>query len=98
MNIVFVLVDDLRHDTMGFLKPGLKTPNIDRLAEGRGVFPQRRRHHSLCSPSRAKILTGQSIAAQLVRRREQLCLKPQIPAIRRLRCPCHHAPNWMWRR
>lgn len=21
--------------------------------------------------------------------------KPQIPAIRRLRCSCHHAPNWM---
>ena len=32
-NIIFVLVDDLRFDGMGFLRPGLKTPNIDFLAK-----------------------------------------------------------------
>lgn len=60
MNIVFVLVDDLRYDAMGFLKPGLKTPNIDRLAKEGVYFPNAVVTSSLCSPSRATILTGQS--------------------------------------
>jgi Arylsulfatase A and related enzymes len=60
MNIVFVLVDDLRYDGMGFLKPGLNTPNIDRLAKEGVYFPNAVVTSSLCSPSRATILTGQS--------------------------------------
>lgn len=60
MNIVFVLVDDLRYDAMGFLKPGLNTPNIDRLAKEGVYFPNAVVTSSLCSPSRATILTGQS--------------------------------------
>jgi hypothetical protein len=32
-NMIFVLVDDLRYDAMGFLTPGLQTPNIDALAK-----------------------------------------------------------------
>lgn len=59
-NIVFVLVDDLRFDAMGFLTPGLKTPNIDRLAKDGVYFPNAVVTSSLCSPSRATILTGQS--------------------------------------
>jgi len=59
-NIVFVLVDDLRFDTMGFLTPGLKTPNIDRLAKEGVYFPNAVVTSSLCSPSRATILTGQT--------------------------------------
>ena len=61
-NIVFVLSDDHRYDFMGFMEraPGfLETPNLDRLArEGmhlRNAFVST----SLCSPSRASILTGQ---------------------------------------
>jgi len=60
-NIVFILSDDHRYDFMGFLgKPAfLETPNLDRLAlEGahiRNAFVST----SLCSPSRASILTGQ---------------------------------------
>ncbi|HVR44742.1 MAG TPA: sulfatase [Thermoanaerobaculia bacterium] len=61
-NIVFILSDDHRHDFMGF-HPGapefLETPALDRLAaEGahvRNAFVTT----SLCSPSRASILTGQ---------------------------------------
>jgi arylsulfatase A-like enzyme len=59
-NIVFVLVDDLRFDTMGFLTPGLQTPNIDFLAKNGVYFPNAVVTSSLCSPSRATILTGQS--------------------------------------
>lgn len=33
-NVVFILVDDLRHDTFGFMgHPFVETPHIDRLAQ-----------------------------------------------------------------
>jgi arylsulfatase A-like enzyme len=60
LNIVFVLVDDLRYDMMGFVNPDLKTPNIDRLARGGVYFSNAVVTSSLCSPSRATILTGQT--------------------------------------
>lgn len=60
MNMIFVLVDDLRFDAMGFLTPGLQTPNIDYLAKNGAYFPNAVVTSSLCSPSRATILTGQS--------------------------------------
>ncbi len=59
-NVIFVLVDDLRYDAMGFLTPGLKTPNIDFLARNGVYFPNAVVTSSLCSPSRATILTGQT--------------------------------------
>ena len=59
-NMVFILIDDLRHDGMGFLQPEVKTPNIDRLARGGAYFPNTLVTSSLCSPSRATILTGQT--------------------------------------
>jgi arylsulfatase A-like enzyme len=59
-NIVFILLDDLRYDGMGFLQPEIKTPNIDQLARGGTYFPNALVTSSLCSPSRATILTGQT--------------------------------------
>ena len=58
-NIVFILTDDHRYDAMGFMgHPFLKTPNMDRLAK-EGVHLQNAIvTTSLCSPSRASILTG----------------------------------------
>jgi arylsulfatase A-like enzyme len=60
-NIVFVLVDDLRYDAMGFLRPPLDTPNIDRLAREGAYFKNAFVTSSLCSPSRATMLTGLSM-------------------------------------
>lgn len=57
-NIVFVLLDDLRFDAMGFLTKGLETPNIDYLARHGAYFPNAVVTTALCSPSRATILTG----------------------------------------
>lgn len=57
-NIIFILVDDLRFDGMGFMNPILDTPNIDRLAVEGAYFPNAYVTTSLCSPSRASILTG----------------------------------------
>jgi len=60
-NIVFVLVDDLRYDAMGFVRPALQTPHIDRLARSGAHFKNAFVTSSLCSPSRATILTGLSM-------------------------------------
>lgn len=57
-NVIFILVDDLRWDAMGFIKPALETPNIDRLAREGVHFRNAFVTSSLCSPSRATILTG----------------------------------------
>ncbi|GGF37376.1 acetylglucosamine-6-sulfatase [Echinicola rosea] len=60
-NIVFILSDDHRYDFMGFTGavPGLKTPNMDRIAAEGAHMNNAFVSTSLCSPSRASILTGQ---------------------------------------
>jgi N-acetylglucosamine-6-sulfatase len=60
-NIVFVLTDDQRWDAMSLANPDgpLKTPNIDRLGQEGVYFRNAFATTSLCSPSRASILTGQ---------------------------------------
>ena len=60
-NVIFILTDDHRYDYMGFTGkvPWLETPNLDRLASEGAYFPNTFVTTSLCSPSRASILTGQ---------------------------------------
>lgn len=60
-NIVFILTDDHRYDAFGFLKgqSWLETPHLDSLARDGVHFRQAVVSTSLCSPSRASILTGQ---------------------------------------
>ena len=59
-NIVFILSDDHRYDFMGFMgKPSfLETPNMDRMAREGAHLANAFVTTSLCSPSRASILTG----------------------------------------
>ena len=58
-NILVILTDDHRHDALGFLgHPFLKTPNLDRIAAEGIHFENAFVTTSLCSPSRASILTG----------------------------------------
>jgi N-acetylglucosamine-6-sulfatase len=59
MNIIFILTDDQRFDALGFMDPVLETPNMDRLASEGVHFRNAFVTTSLCSPSRASILTGQ---------------------------------------
>ncbi|MEO8960279.1 MAG: sulfatase [Ginsengibacter sp.] len=60
-NVIYILSDDHRYDFMGFMNkvPGLKTPNMDRLAREGAHLQNAFVTTSLCSPSRASILTGQ---------------------------------------
>ncbi len=59
-NIIYVLVDDQRYDALGFMKaqPFLQTPNMDRLAREGAHCKNTFVTTSLCSPSRASMLTG----------------------------------------
>lgn len=59
-NLIFILIDDMRWDSMSCMgHPFLKTPNLDRLANGGMLFRNSFVTTSLCSPSRASILSGQ---------------------------------------
>ncbi len=59
-NIVYILGDNHNADTIGYAgHPFIKTPGMDRLAREGVVFEQTYNTTSLCSPSRASILTGQ---------------------------------------
>jgi len=61
-NIILVLSDDHRYDFMSFMKSApafLETPNMDRMARQGAHLANAFVSTSLCSPSRASILTGQ---------------------------------------
>lgn len=61
-NIIFILSDDHRYDYMGFHPDSpefLETPAMDRMAEEGVHLANAFVSTSLCSPSRASILTGQ---------------------------------------
>ncbi|MEM9282018.1 MAG: sulfatase [Verrucomicrobiota bacterium] len=58
-NLMIILTDDQRYDAMGFLgHPFLETPALDRIAKEGVHFKNAVVTTSLCSPSRASILTG----------------------------------------
>src|SRR5947207_9833109 len=58
-NVVFVLTDDQRWDTISLNERSqVKTPNIDRLGKEGVYFRNAFCTTSLCSPSRPSILSG----------------------------------------
>ncbi|MGE9269224.1 MAG: sulfatase-like hydrolase/transferase, partial [Verrucomicrobiales bacterium] len=58
-NIVFILVDDQRHDTLGCAgHPIIKTPTIDRLAEEGVRFERAYVNSPICMASRATLFSG----------------------------------------
>ena len=60
LNVVFILSDDHRYDVMSFLgHPWVETPAMDAMARDGVYFQNAMVTTSLCSPSRASILTGQ---------------------------------------
>src|SRR4051812_23044521 len=67
-NVLVILTDDMRWDAMGVVQreegrdalyPWFKTPNIDRLAAEGTRFANMFVTTSLCSPSRASMISGQ---------------------------------------
>ena len=59
-NIIFLLIDDQRYDLLSMRDhPFIQTPHIDELAKGGIYFDEAFVTTSLCSPSRASMVTGQ---------------------------------------
>src|SRR3954452_583241 len=62
-NIIFIMSDDHANAAIGaydsWLKPVLKTPNLDKLAKQGVLFKSSLVTNSICTPCRASILTGQ---------------------------------------
>jgi arylsulfatase A-like enzyme len=58
-NIIFLLTDDQRYDTLGVTgNPIVKTPNLDRLGREGVIFDRAYVVSSACAPNRAAILSG----------------------------------------
>ena len=57
-NVLFIAVDDLRPELSCYGNTVIKTPNFDRLAQRGMVFNRAYCQQSICSPSRASIMTG----------------------------------------
>ncbi len=57
-NVLFVAVDDLRHDCGCWGHPMVRTPNIDRLASSGTRFDRSYCQYPVCNPSRSSLLTG----------------------------------------
>ncbi|WP_182867695.1 sulfatase-like hydrolase/transferase [Rhodopirellula sp. JC639] len=58
-NLVLILADDLGYGDVSYQgAPDLKTPNLDRLAAEGITFTSMRANCTVCSPTRAAIMTG----------------------------------------
>ena len=59
-NVIYILADDLGLGDLGcYGQQKLKTPNIDRLADEGMQFSDHYSGNTVCSPSRAVLMTGQ---------------------------------------
>lgn len=57
-NIILILADDAGYADFGFMGSDFPTPNLDRLAESGIVFTDAHITATVCSPSRAGLITG----------------------------------------
>ena len=57
-NIILILADDAGYADFGFMGSDLPTPNIDKLARSGVVFTDAHITATVCSPSRAGLITG----------------------------------------
>jgi arylsulfatase A-like enzyme len=56
-NFIFIMADDLGNADLGYRGSDIKTPNIDKLADG-GVRCESFYGEPVCTPSRAALMTG----------------------------------------
>lgn len=85
-NFVFVFADDWGWGDLGcYGHPHIKTPNLDKLARDGMLFTQFYVNGSVCSPSRAAIMTGHFPARHGIHRH---LAGPQ-------QCKKYGMPNWL---
>jgi len=58
MNVLLITSDQQHWNTLGFLNPEVKTPNLDRLARQGTNFSRAYAPNPTCTPTRASIITG----------------------------------------
>ncbi len=58
LNVVMIVVDDMRPESGCYGAEHVKSPNIDRLAAGGLLFERAYCQQAICGPSRASLLTG----------------------------------------
>lgn len=58
MNILLITSDQQHWNTLGFLNPEVKTPNLDRLAKQGTNYSRAYTVNPTCTPTRASIITG----------------------------------------
>ncbi len=59
-NVIYILADDLGYgDLSCYGQEKIRTPNIDRLAAEGMRFTQHYAGNTVCTPSRASLMTGQ---------------------------------------
>ncbi len=80
-NVVWILVDDLRWNWLGCMgHPWIPTPNIDRIAARGVVFDNAFVAISICSPSRATMLTGCHPQRTGVFLNSSQDIRPEVPS------------------
>ncbi len=57
-NILFIMTDEQKYDTLSFVNPTIHTPNLDALIEQSVFFNNAYCSNPSCVPSRAAIMTG----------------------------------------
>lgn len=57
-NILFITSDQQHWNTLGFLNPEVRTPNLDRLAKRGVYFPRAYTVNPTCTPTRCSWITG----------------------------------------
>lgn len=87
-NFILFIMDDIRYDALGFVQqridgrfPWVQTPTLDSLSAAGIFFSNAHVTTSLCSPSRASILTGQYAHTHQVRGNSQPFDKPSFASL-----------------
>ncbi len=57
-NVLLITSDQQHWNTLGFLNPEIRTPNLDRLATQGTYFSRAYAPNPTCTPSRASVITG----------------------------------------
>jgi len=67
-NIVFIIADDLGHAELGcYGQKIIRTPNVDKLAEGGMKFTRFYAGSAVCAPSRCALMTGKHMGHATIR-------------------------------